>query len=225
MFNSQQLTGRTGAHVRELPDLGCTVHEGMEDALRALRAAAHTAGIELTVVSAFRDFQRQAAIWNGKFRGERPLFDRYGEPLSREGLDEPALIEAILQWSALPGASRHHWGTDFDVIDSNALPPAGRLPLLAAHFGPRGVFAKLDAWLGANMRRFGFFRPYSSDRGGVLPEPWHLSYGPLAVPALESFTLEALRETIESSELCGRERVLGQLEQIFRRYVKAVDPP
>jgi LAS superfamily LD-carboxypeptidase LdcB len=225
MFNSEQLTGRTGSHVHDLPDLGCTVHKGMEDALRALRAAAHAAGIELTVVSSFRDFQRQAAIWNGKFRGERPLLDRRGEPLSREGLDEAALIEAILQWSALPGASRHHWGTDFDVIDGNALPAGGRPQLLAAHFGPRGVFAKLDAWLGANMRRFGFFRPYSSDRGGVQPEPWHLSYGPLAVPALESFTLEALRETIESSQLCGREHVLGQLEQIFRRYVKAVDPP
>ena len=31
--------------------------------------------------------------------------------------------DAILLWSALPGASRHHWGTDFDVFDRAAVPP------------------------------------------------------------------------------------------------------
>ena len=47
-----------------------------------------------------------------------------------------ARIDAILCWSALPGGSRHHWGTDCDVIDAAAL-PAG-LPRAA---GARGVRA------------------------------------------------------------------------------------
>ncbi len=36
---------------------------------------------------------------------------------------EAERVAAILVWSALPGASRHHWGTDCDVIDAAALPP------------------------------------------------------------------------------------------------------
>jgi len=30
-------------------------------------------------------------------------------------------IASILRWSALPGTSRHHWGTDLDIIDAKAL--------------------------------------------------------------------------------------------------------
>ncbi|MCZ8486094.1 D-alanyl-D-alanine carboxypeptidase family protein [Vibrio lentus] len=29
---------------------------------------------------------------------------------------EQQKLSAILRWSALPGASRHHWGCDFDVF-------------------------------------------------------------------------------------------------------------
>ena len=59
----------------------------------------------------------------------------------------------------------------------------------------------------------------------MFPEPWHLSYAPLAVPALEALTVGVLAEAIESSGLCAREWVLARLPQIHQRYVKAVDPP
>ena len=36
----------------------------------------------------------------------------------------------ILEWSALPGASRHHWGSEFDVFDLAALPEGYRVQLL-----------------------------------------------------------------------------------------------
>jgi LAS superfamily LD-carboxypeptidase LdcB len=225
MLDSMQLTGRVASHVLEVPELRCTVEADTGAALQAMAAAAREAGVELAVVSGFRDFEHQAAIWNGKFRGERPLLDRAGRQIERAGLDEPALLEAILCWSALPGASRHHWGTDVDVADGATLAAGYRPKLTAAEFAPRGVFAKLDAWLAANMARFGFFRPYSSDRGGVLPEPWHLSYAPLARPALTALTVEVLAEAIDSSLLCGKELVLASLPGIHARYVKAVDPP
>ena len=225
MLDSMQLTGRVASHVLEVPELQCTVHADAGAALRAMAAAARAAGVELAVVSSFRDFERQAAIWNGKFRGERPLLDRHGQQIDRTGLDEPALVEAILCWSALPGASRHHWGTDIDVADGAAVSAGYRPKLTAEEFAPRGVFAKLNDWLAANMAHFGFFRPYSSDRGGVLPEPWHLSYAPLAGPALSTLTVAVLADAIGSSTLCGKESVLARLPRIHARYVKAVDPP
>ena len=70
--------------------------------------------------SSFRDFARQLQIWNGKFSGERPMFDAGGRPARRGALSPRERIDAILLWSALPGASRHHWGTDLDLIDRNA---------------------------------------------------------------------------------------------------------
>ena len=223
MFNSLQLTGQTAAHVRDSAALGCTLHPQTAQALLVMREAARSQGIELAVVSAFRDFERQSAIWDAKFRGERPVLDRDGRPLEWPGLPEAQRVAAILQWSALPGASRHHWGTDFDVIDTRAVTEGYRPQLVSAEFGEGGVFAKLDAWLAEHAGQFGFFRPYSTDRGGVLPEPWHLSYAPASVPALESLTLELLSQTLGASTLCGRECVLELLPEIYRRYVKDVD--
>ncbi len=225
MFNSLELTGRAVTHVTDVPGLRCALHAGTASALVTLAAAAREEGIELLVASGFRDFERQVALWNGKFLGERALLDRHGRELDRSGLDEPALIEAILNWSALPGASRHHWGTDVDVVDAAAVPDGYRPRLVAEEFAERGVFAKLDRWLATNMHRFGFFRPYSSERGGVLPEPWHLSYAPASVPALEALTEAVLAEAIGPSRMCGKESVLARLSQIHARYVKAVDAP
>jgi LAS superfamily LD-carboxypeptidase LdcB len=225
MLTPQQLTGRIATHVRHVDELRCTLHEGAAKSLLALRAAARQAGIEIAVVSGFRDFEHQAAIWNAKFQGQRPLLDRDGRALDSTGLSEPALIEAILQWSALPGASRHHWGSDLDVIDTAAMPIDYRPKLTAQEFGECGVFAKLDDWLTTNIARFDFFRPYDSDHGGVLPEAWHLSYAPVSVPALQNLTLEVLVETIAASSLCGAKTVLERLPQIYGRYVRAIDSP
>lgn len=225
MFNRLELTGRASTHVREVPELGCVMHTQAAAGALAMRAAARAAGIELAVVSSFRDFDRQVAIWNAKFSGERPLLDRSGRALSHALLSEGDLIDAILIWSALPGASRHHWGTDMDVIDRAAVAPDYRPTLVPAEFASDGPFARLDAWLGEHMGQFGFFRPYSTDRGGVQPEPWHLSFAPLAEPALVALTPQVLSAALAESTLQGRDAVIARLPQIYARYVAAIDPP
>jgi LAS superfamily LD-carboxypeptidase LdcB len=225
MFNSLELTGRANTHVREVPELGCVLqHEAIEQLL-AMQAAARDAGIELAIVSSFRDFERQVAIWNAKYQGARQLLDRDGRPLAHASLDERARIDAILTWSALPGASRHHWGTDVDVIDRAALVRDYQPQLVPAEFGASGPFARLDAWLAANMSRFGFFRPYTSARDGVQPEPWHLSFAPVAVPALEALTLEVLGTALDDSRMLGGAAVRARLPEIYSRYVTDIDPP
>ena len=225
MLTSLELTGRARSHVQENPDLGCVIHRDAGAALRELRAAARADGIELEIVSAFRPFERQLTIWNEKYLGIRPLLDRHGNPLDASRLDERARVEAILVWSALPGASRHHWGTDIDVIDRSAVEASYRPRLTRSEFAAGGPFERLDAWLAGHAERFGFFRPYTSDRGGVQPEPWHLSYAPIAVPALAALTVELLAETIASSAMQGREQVLARLEEVYERYVRSVDSP
>ena len=74
------------------------------------------------------------------------------------------------------------------------------------------------------MGGFGFFRPYATDRGGVQPEPWHLSYAPVSVRALQMLSLEVLREALEGAELPGQQAVLDRLPELYERYVVNVDP-
>lgn len=226
MLNSLELTGRADTHVSPLDELSCALHPEAAAAFGSLRSAARADGIDLTIVSAFRAFRRQEALWNGKFTAERPLYDRSGAEVSRADLaDDAALVDAILIWSALPGASRHHWGTDFDVADLAAVPAGYRPQLVPQEYAVGGCFEKLDRWLTANMGKYGFFRPYRRDRGGVQPEAWHLSFAPVALPALESLSLEVLREAISGAQMWGREAVLARLPELYERYVRTVDGP
>src|SRR5688572_2341659 len=133
-FTLDQLTGRSRGHLDEVPDPRCSLHREVVAPYLAMRAAAAADGIDLVAFSGFRDFDRQLGIWNGKFRGERPMQDRAGQPIDALTLSPADRVTAILWWSALPGASRHHWGTDFDVMDAQALPAGYRLQVIPAEY-------------------------------------------------------------------------------------------
>lgn len=220
-----ELTGRARSHIVDLEDPRCSIHRDVVAPLRALRAAAAREGLDLIPVSGFRDFDRQLAIWNGKCRGERELLDPRGRPLAAAGLGEAELVASILHWSALPGASRHHWGTEIDVIDAAAWPAGTAVPLVPEAYAPGGPFAALNLWLDHNAVAFGFYRPYATQRGGVQPEPWHLSYAPISVPALEQFTLDMLQEAVASAGMDLAAVVGAALPSIWERYVVNVDEP
>ena len=225
VFTLDQLSGRTREHLSELARPACALHKEVVSPFLTLRAAAAADGIDLVALSSFRDFDRQLAIWNGKFRGERPIQDRAGRPLDVTTLTPAQRVEAILWWSALPGASRHHWGTDFDVVDANALPAGYKLQLIPAEYREGGPFHRLTIWLDRHMHAFGFFRPYTTDRGGVAPEPWHLSYAPVASQALSQLRLDGLRAVLAASDIEGKDEVLSALAASFSTYVVNVDPP
>ena len=224
-FTLDQLTGRARDHLAELSDPRCTLHHQVVAPFLAMRAAAAADGLDLVAFSSFRDFDRQLSIWNGKYRGERPMQDRAGRPLNPGALSPAERVTAILWWSALPGASRHHWGTDFDVMDLAALPPGYRIQVVPAEYQAGGPFAQLTTWLDAHMHAFGFFRPYATDRGGVSPEPWHLSYAPVALRAQRSLTAERLHALLSGVDIDGKEEVLASLAENFQRYVVHVDAP
>jgi LAS superfamily LD-carboxypeptidase LdcB len=225
-MNELELTGRARTHIVQLEDPPAMLHYESATSFLAMRAAAAAeAGIDLRPVSSFRDFDRQVLLWNRKWRGERPLYDRQGGLLEHAALDESELVNAILCWSAVPGGSRHHWGSDLDLIDAAAMPSGYQVQLVPGEYARGGVFEKLSQWLDANMERFGYYRPYSSDRCGAGIEPWHLSYAPVANRALAELSLTVLKRAIAESEMLGRERVLERLPEIYTRFILAVDPP
>ena len=225
VLSAEQLTGRVRNHVLELPQSGCILHPDAAAAFLALRTAATQSDIDLAAVSSFRSFEHQLLIWNDKFHGRRPLLDRDGGVLERAVMTEEQLVSAILLWSALPGASRHHWGTEIDLIDRAALPPGGRPQLIAQEYSPAGVFARLGAWLPRHCEYYGFFLPYDRDRGGVQPEPWHVSFAPVSNAALPALTLAVLTAALGEVELAGASVVRRQLHDIHARYVCAVAQP
>src|SRR5690606_23110991 len=159
------------------------VHRDVVGPWQLLVADAREAGFDLAIASGYRDYQRQLRIWNAKACGERDVLNADGSVLSLAAGDEWARASAILRWSALPGASRHHWGTDIDVYDRAAVADSYVLQLTADEVADDGPFGPLHRWLDQRIaadRAHGFFRPYASDRGGIAPERWHLSYAPVA---------------------------------------------
>ena len=224
-MNGLQLTGRDRGHIVTLSEPRCLLHAAAVRPFLAMRDAAMRDGFDLAPVSSFRDFGRQRQIWNAKYRGERPARDRQGRPVQMAALDPGARVETILLWSALPGASRHHWGSDLDVADAGVIAAGYQARLEVEEFRRGGPFAPLSAWLAANMRRFGFYRPYTRRGSGVQPEPWHLSYAPIAQPALGRMTVRLLAEAITGKGVEGEAEILARLPSIRERYVLGVDAP
>lgn len=224
-MNALELTGRAETHVAWVAELESTVHVEVAAPLLGMRRLALAQGIDLIPVSGFRNFDRQLTIWNQKYRGERPLLDGSGLPLDALALDAVERVAAILAWSALPGASRHHWGTDVDLIDRAAIPPGYRVELRAAEFAPPGPFAALSAWLDRHAARWGFFRPFRALRSGVQAEPWHYSFAPIAESLRRRLTVDVLRQALDDAPLLGKEIVLRDLGAYHERFVARIDLP
>lgn len=224
------LTGQTEQHLCA-PDvaaaLGVAVHRDVVEPFRRLRQDARASGFDLQILSGFRGFAQQLSIWNRKATGQRAVLDSDARPLDVAALSARDLVFAILRWSALPGASRHHWGTDLDVYDRAARPPGYEIELIPDEVNPGGIFGPLHAWLDERIAAgaaYGFFRPYDRDRGGVAPERWHLSHGPTAAAYGRHLTVDVLRDTVRGADLALKNEVLAHLDEIVVRFVTNTNP-
>jgi len=118
-----------------------------------------------------RSFRGQAGIMSGELAG-----------LTRTSTDPDirTAIETAMQTRSMPGFSRHHWGTDIDILSATRTDWIGT-----------GRLVPVIPFLETEAGRFGFFHPYASagpSSSGFptptsphyLDEPWHMSYFPLA---------------------------------------------
>ena len=224
-MNELELTGRARSHIIEIEQPRFALHYEVVGPFLAMRDAALTQGIDLQAVSGFRDFDRQVVIWNRKWRGERTLFDRVGKPLEHSALSEPELVDAILCWSAIPGGSRHHWGTDVDVVDAAAMPPGYQVQLVPAEYAADGVFGRADEMAGPAHAPVWFFpavqlRPRRRRHRALAPELCagrrRGHGGAVAEPCCAR----------RSPAVHGwQAAVLDRLPEIYTRFILAIDPP
>jgi LAS superfamily LD-carboxypeptidase LdcB len=132
--------------------------------------AAKADGVELTIISATRNFEKQRQIWEAKWTGARRIEN--GTNAAQKYPDPKTRALKILEYSSMPGTSRHHWGTDIDLND------------LDNYTFEKGRGKKVYEWLTAHGAEFGFCQPYSKrgpDRpDGYNEEKWHWSYMPVA---------------------------------------------
>ncbi|MDT0556536.1 M15 family metallopeptidase [Patiriisocius hiemis] len=163
-------------------------------ALKKMAAAAQKDGITIEVVSAYRSFQRQKEIFEGKY-----------QRFTKQGLSPQDALEKIIEYSTIPGTSRHHWGTDIDIIQGNAKRPSSVLQ--PQHFHGNGPFCKLKDWLKIYANDFGFYEVYTDNpnRKGFKYEPWHFSYAPISKPMLNAYKKLDLKVTLQEEKLLGSE--------------------
>lgn len=178
------------------------------DAFVEMHEAAREDGISLLVLSAMRTFDHQKRIWENKWNGRQAL---HGNITATDIPDPRQRALEILRFSAMPGTSRHHWGTD---IDLNSLQNS---------YFQSVEGAQVFAWLRANAKRFGFCQPYTphgkNRGGGYEEEKWHWSYRPVA-----SEYLRAFKEKVTYDQITGFDgHKTAKPLQVIENYVLSVD--
>ena len=217
------LTGKSREHLVPLPNVLSDKHALQAEVVNAflqLQQAAKQAGFNLQPASTYRDFERQKMIWNAKFNGERKVHDDNGCALDLTCLDDWQKCQAILRWSAVPGASRHHWGTDIDIFDPDLLPEGQKLMLEPWEYQTGGYFQRLTNWLLVNAEQFGFYFPFMEDHGKQIGlEPWHISYFPIAEQYERLLSPEILQIAWESEDVAGECSLSKHIDDVFKHYI------
>jgi len=162
------------------------------EAFLNMSAEALKNGFKIKVVSSYRNYAHQNRIWERKYK-----------KFTTQGLSPIQAIKKIIEYSTIPGTSRHHWGTDIDIVDGNAKQPKDLL--LEKHFEGEGPFCKFKEWLDNNANSFGFFLVYTDHpkRKGFKYEPWHYSYAALSIPMLQAYQKLDIKSELQKSNLVG----------------------
>lgn len=139
------------------------------EAFEKMAEAARSEGLVLRIVSATRNFDYQKGIWENKWSGKTLL---EGKINATSIINPVERARQIMKYSSMPGASRHHWGTDLDINQ------------LSNTWFERGEGKKLYDWMQTEGKKFGFYQVYtarSTGRSkGYEEEKWHYTYKPVS---------------------------------------------
>ncbi|WP_282162948.1 M15 family metallopeptidase [Ulvibacterium marinum] len=179
----------------ELYGKGINLRKRAHDAFVDMKKAAYNDGIDIKIVSSYRDFYRQEGIWERKFL-------RYTED---DGMEPLEAIDKIIEYSTIPGTSRHHWGTDIDIIDGYRKVEGDVLD--PSKFENNGPFVDLKKWMDENSNDYDFYLVYTDNPGrrGFKYEPWHYSYAPISIPMLTEFRRKNILKLLQEEDFIGSE--------------------
>lgn len=185
------------------------VRQETAEALQALQRALKKdhPKMPFLVISGTRNWYSQKGIWERKWTG-RTLVG--GKRLNRSIPDPARRAKKILEYSSMPGTSRHHWGSDVDINS------------LTNSYFKKGQGRVLYAWLRKNAGRFGFCQPYTAGRtAGYQEERWHWSYLPLSRPLLSEWRAQI---KADRASLMGRFAGSAASTSMAPVYVESINP-
>lgn len=170
------------------------------NAFLQMAAAAQKDGVDLKIASATRNFDYQEDLWDNKWNAL---------PAKMDGLTK---FQTILEYSAVPGTSRHHWGTEIDFNNANP-----------QYFNTKEGEAVYD-WMEKNAASYGFCQTYTAKGPnrptGYNEEKWHWSYLPLSRGFTQDYKRLINEQDIKGFE--GDEYVAGQ--NLINNYVLGINP-
>ncbi len=157
------------------------------DALELMKKAALKDGIRIQVISAYRSFSHQNRIWKRKFLN-----------FKKQGYSDKEAVKKVLEYTALPGTSRHHWGTEIDIVDYYKKNPNDPLN------NKKNSFKK---WLDNHAHKFGFYLVYTNNkfRKGYKYESWHFSYRKLSNPLLKEYVKLDVYQILKNEKILGNQ--------------------
>ena len=133
------------------------------EAYKKMYEAALADSVHLIITSGHRTLNEQIYEWELRWNNTQT------ELVFENEIDKARFI---LQYRAMPGTTRHHWGTE---IDLNSF----ELTYFESQEGQT-----VYNWLEENAEKFGFYQPYTpideKRPYGYQEEKWHWSYKPLA---------------------------------------------
>jgi LAS superfamily LD-carboxypeptidase LdcB len=205
----EQVLGLDTSHLEPSPIL---LEKETYKSFSKMQSAALKDDIHLQIVSGYRSFSNQKQIWEKK----------YNQLLKTHSSTEA--ISEIITYSSIPGTSRHHWGTDIDIIDQSVQLPKGDI-LLEKHYHGTGVFSNLKVWMERYGSDFGFELVYTDDktRTGFLYEPWHYSFSPTSKDFLSLQMEESFQTSWEKLSFDGKSKMTPEfIASYFKNYALGI---
>ena len=169
--------------------------------------------VNLKIASATRNFEYQKDLWNQKWEGTTIVV---GQNLLTTIPDELERFKKILEYSAVPGTSRHHWGADIDI---NTASPE--------YFNSEKGAREYD-WLVLNAPKFGFCQTYTKKddkkdnqrKTGYSEEKWHWSYLPISKQLTQDYNNIIIKDDLK--EFDGYQYV--EKIDLINGYVLSINP-
>ena len=185
------------------------------EALDRLAKAAQKDGFKPQVLSSYRNFNHQKRIWDNK----------YVDFTQNDKLSPQKAIAKIIAYSTIPGTSRHHWGTDFDIIDGAK--GVATNPLNEKHFNPGGVYHEFKLWMNRHAEDFGFYEVYTNKEGrkGFKYEPWHFSYLPTACEMMRAYLDKNVISELYTLNIKGSDHFSAEfISQYYYQNILDINP-
>lgn len=179
-----------------------------------MKSEAQKAGFKIHVVSSYRNYTYQNGIWERKYKANQA-----------KKIGAKQNVDKIIEYSTIPGTSRHHWGTDLDIIDATKGIPSD--PLNEKHFNVGGSMHKFKLWLDENASKYGFYLVYTDNvnRKGFKYEPWHFTYKAISKPMLNEYKKLNIKKVLQENKLLGSDNFTDDfIEKYTKENILDINP-